>query len=345
MKLYVFRVGMLTPLGLDLAMNAAAIRAGISMYAESEHIGKHDLPIKMTRVPEEALPPLDDALKHSRELSAYKKRLVQLSAHALLEVCDYAMLKKPLPIFLAGPEPGQNGTTVLDHAFLSSLKLQTGINFDIAASRILHLGRAGGFLAIEMAFKYIESTGEDYVLVGGVDSYHDYLRLGMLDANDRLLTSAATDGFAPGEGAGFLLLMSESAARRTKENTHVCIYRPGIAAEEGYLSSNEPYRGEGLSAAVQMALAQGDDAPVKAVYTSLNGEHYWSKELGVSLIRHQQALSETVTIEHPADCFGDLGAALGPVMIGLMGQNTQGHYLGYCSSDTQTRSAVSVRVQ
>ena len=345
MKMYVFRVGMLTPLGINLPMTVAAVRAGISAYSESEHIGKHDLPIKMARVPEDALPPLHEELRLSQKLSTFKKRLIQLSAHALLEACDYSMLKNPIPIFLAGPEPGVNGTAALDRDFLASLKLQTGINFDLESSRILHLGRAGGFQAIELAFKYIESTGQDFVIVGGVDSYHDYLRLGHLDAEDRLLTAATMDGFVPGEGAGFLLLMSETAAKRAKENIHTCIYRPGLASEKGHLSSDEPYQGDGLAAAVRMALAHGDAAPVKAVYTSLNGEHYWGKELGVSLIRNQKAFSDSVTVEHPADCFGDLGAALGPVMIGLMGENTKGHYLGYCSSDSQARSAVSVLVQ
>lgn len=341
--MYIYRIGMLTPLGPNAEMTRAAFRAGVSAYCETHHIGVNDQPIKMALVPQDALPPLHRDLA-SGGFTKFKKRLIQLAAHALAGACDDAVLKTPVPVFLAGPESRSSGKAVLDTHFLHALQKQTGINFDVSSSRLFHLGRAGGIYAIELAYKYIESTGQDFVIVGGVDSYNDMQRLGQYDADGRLLTAASMDGFIPGEAAGFLLLMSDSAAERLNTGSKAFLHRPGVAEEPGHYYSVEPYRGEGLAKAIQKALTQSKQRNVKAVYTSLNGEHYWGKELGVSLSRNHGALADGYSIEHPADCFGDIGAAFGPVMLGIMSHNESGEYLAYCSSDCQARSAVSLSV-
>ena len=49
----------------------------------------------------------------------------------------------------------------------------------------------------------------------------------------------------------------------------------------------------------------------------MNGENYFAKEWGVSYIRNRSRFDADHGMHHPADCFGDTGAACGPLMVGL----------------------------
>jgi 3-oxoacyl-[acyl-carrier-protein] synthase-1 len=343
-KLYINNIGMITSSGADAAMSIAAIRAGINTCCETEHIAKNTMPMKMARLPKGALEPLNDLVAQSNDLSPYKKRLIQLAKPALLETCHYSALKMPGPLFLAGPQAGSDGALALNHTLLHALHKESGVEFNLENSRLINTGRTGGHQAIELAFKYMESTNQDYVLVGGVDSYEDCLTLGRLDEQNRVLTTGRTDGFAPGEAAGFLLLMSEKAALHLNKQNSACLYRPGFADEPGHMYSDEPYRGDGLANAVRTAVAQSDGNPISTVYSSMNGENFWAKEMGVSFTRNQASFADGVSVEHPADCIGDIGAAFGPIMVGIISQSNKGHYLALCSSDRKDRAALCMQV-
>jgi 3-oxoacyl-[acyl-carrier-protein] synthase-1 len=95
-------------------------------------------------------------------------------------------------------------------------------------------------------------------------------------------------------------------------------------------------------------LAQGTvDAPIGEVYSSMTGESHWAKEWGVAFLRTKAAFHEGHGMHHPADSFGDTGAASGPLMIGLAALGIRDRYrrspaLAYCSSDRGARAAVVV---
>ena len=118
--------------------------------------------------------------------------------------------------------------------------------------------------------------------------------------------------------------------------------------EEGHLGSEKPYKGDGLAAAVEKLLQEsGPDEPVQEVYSSMNGENHWAKEWAVAYLRNQAAFNTEHGIHHPADCFGDTGAACGSLLTGLAALgNMQGYRkspsLVYCSSDGGERAAVIV---
>ena len=84
------------------------------------------------------------------------------------------------------------------------------------------------------------------MLVGGSDSYEDSSRLMPLDADKRLLTLGAGDGFAPGEAASFLLLTPHIELAQQRDGQVIALSPPGISEEKGHLYSEEPYRGDGL---------------------------------------------------------------------------------------------------
>ena len=86
---------------------------------------------------------------------------------------------------------------------------------------------------------------------------------------------------------------------------------------------------------------------MRSVLCSLNGEQLGAKEWGVAVLRNHAGLDDVPVLVHPADCFGDMGAAMGPVLIGLSAIGMREEYLPgpslvWCASDAELRGAVCV---
>jgi len=340
-KVYVAGVGMVTPVGFDAPSTSAAVRAGINQYKDTQFYNRRFEPMKMALVPDDALPQLNEGLRHLPGLTTRRRRMLRLAEPALKEVLSTLPIKDTLPLFLSGPETLPGCPKAIDSKFLQELKIQTGANIDLDASRIVTTGRAGGIQIVELAFKYFD-MGKDIVLIGGIDTCFDQFMLGMLDNDDRISSESSMESFTPGEAAGFVLLVSERFVNNLPYKPLATLYRPGISDETGHRYSDEPYRGEGLSEAFKLALSSYESGKIKTLYTSLNGEHFSAKELGVAVIRNKNHLIPEHVAEHPADCFGDIGAAFGPVLIGLISASSPGNYLSYCSSETNMRAALTV---
>ena len=58
------------------------------------------------------------------------------------------------------------------------------------------------------------------------------------------------------------------------------------------------------------AIAQAGVEAIGQVYSSMNGENYFAKEFGVMIIRNRDTIAVDFDVLHPADCFGDIGAAV-----------------------------------
>lgn len=346
-KLYIAGMGMITPVGFDTASTAASVRAGISGYRESTLLNKRVDPITIAAVPEEALPPLHEELEYTDGLTARQQRLLRLITPAISEVFESYQHDEPVPLFLAGPEALPGRPAPLGERFIGDVVLQTGANLQQAYSRQFLTGRAGGLQAVDTAFKYIGSTGHHFALVGGADTFIDLHWLRTLDNADRMMADGVRDGFVAGEAAGFLLLATEAGMARLGRQPAIQLTKPGLAPETGHRYSEQPYRGDGLSNAIKLAVAQGVNQPIRTIYASLNGEHFGAKEYSVASIRNKAAFDDAVVTEHPADCFGDIGAAFGPVLLGLAAMGIRQQYkpgpaLVYCSSENQPRAAICI---
>jgi 3-oxoacyl-[acyl-carrier-protein] synthase I len=252
-----------------------------------------------------------------------------------------------LPLMLSLPEA--ETTLPLDRpAFLQWLAQQSGGVFDSALSDASYTGRAGGIVAIGRAADLIRSGQASFAVAGGVDTYRDLYVLGTLDMEKRVKSAVHLDGFIPGEGAGFVLLASQSAVDRAGLPSLGSIAGWAHGYEKGHLYSEEPYKGEGLATVVQQLVQSGEVAlSVQEVYSSMNGESHWAKEWGVSFIRNSSAFAEAHGFHHPADCYGDTGAACGPLMVGLAALGITNGYRGNralisCSSDRGERAALMV---
>lgn len=201
-------------------------------------------------------------------------------------------------------------------------------------------------MAIHTAVERLRSVSDGYVVIGGVDSYLDLHLLATLDMEDRIRAMGNFDGFTPGEGAAFLLLTTRETARRAKHDALARIDGAAWAEESGHRYSQDFYRGDGLDKAFQRVFADvpTEWGPTATVYAGFNGEHFHAKEWGVAHLRHREHFVENVRIEHPADSLGDIGAALGPALVGLSAIGMQRGYrrapcLVWCSSDKAERAA------
>lgn len=343
--LFVAGIGLLTPVG-NTALTAAAVKAGISAYSASRFRDKRRQQITMAEVPTELLASLDAEIDSGTYTSAQHDRVIAMAIIALQEACTHYPGRRALPLILTMPEAASQDNFVSSATVIDNLVNNCNPLVDPQLSRSLHSGRAAGIEALDFAYRYLIDSDHDYLLIGGSDSHKSYSRLDPLDAADRLLAPGAQDSFAASEGAAFLLLTPHESKAMVREGRVIAIHRPGLGREPGHIYGDQPYLGEGLDQAFKQALARSPgNALIRKVYSSMNGEHYWAKEYGVAYMRNREAFAEELTLEHPADVFGDLWAATAVALIGLAAealwaQPDDNSYLAYGSSDYGLRGAV-----
>jgi 3-oxoacyl-[acyl-carrier-protein] synthase-1 len=322
---------------------ATSERAGVARLSESTICNRDFRSIVMALLPEEELPPLAEALEAMTDLTLRQRRMLRLAAPALKEAVADIGPPADTPLLLAFPEALPGRPAPAGGKFLEHLAKQSGVTFRIAGSCVFPNGRAAGFLALAQALALLDTGKESRVIVGGVDSHLDLHLIGTLDAESRLLADGVMDGFIPGEGASFLLLGAAAGERGGPPRSRILAVATGT--ERGHRYSEEPYLGEGLAATFQELFSTaGVKEPVQTVLAGLNGEHFGAKEWGTALMRSKKAFADAMRLEHPVDCFGDPGAALGPLLLGIAAIGVREGHLGepclvWSSSDRGERGA------
>jgi 3-oxoacyl-[acyl-carrier-protein] synthase-1 len=341
-------MGMITAVGLNVAQSAASVRAGTDRFTETSIYDKRFQPFVMSILPDDVLPPLSPELEKVVGLTSRQIRMLRLAAPALQETVEGVSGLKSIPLYLGGAEPLTDRPAPVAELFLKHLSIQAEVEFDLAASRVFLDGRAAGLVALKEAMEALATGKAESVLVGGVDTFLDLYLLGTLDMENRILGPGIMDGFIPGEGAAFLLL--------TKQNRAATLGKPALGSlspvsmgfEDGHLYSEQPYRGDGLAGAFTGFFGAGNvTEPIRELYSAMNGENHWAKELGVAFIRNSAAFDPSYGMHHPADCIGDTGAASGIILTIIA---ATGIYRGYrrspalvsCSSDRGVCGAVAV---
>ena len=357
---------MITPVGIDQLKTAAAVRAGIDAFEESAIVDKFIDPTTAAIIPEQVLPPLSDELSSVSQLSGRQRRLLRLITLPLQAIEKQLEFDQPITLKLALPEsiPGIN--VQFDQQFLKWVAVQSGVPIDLKSSEIFPHGRAAGIVALNAGMIALEQNPSLSVVVGGVDSYIDLKLLAMLKKEKRINSSGSQNGFIPGEAAGFLGLKSlddnsklgagqspvQADANTSVINMkrNILIGIPGMSFEQGHrYNKAAPYKGEGLAAAVDGALKAVGSNTVQTVLCTFNGEDFSGKEWGVASIRHNEEIADDRKIHHPAEFFGDIGAAFSTILIGLASEGLRRAYLEtdclvWCSSDGPLRSAVLVSI-
>ena len=343
--------GAVSPVGLSLGEIAASARARVARLREIQWRDRRFEPFIVGIVPDEGLPDLAAELVESH-LQHREARMLRIAQVALGEaLSNFPADSTPIPLLLGLPE--HHTTQPIDPAgFIRRLVTQTRARIDVTRSAALAKGRAAGIIAFEQAVARLERGESEFVLIGGVDSLVDLYVLGTLDMQGRIRNEVNSDGFSPAEGAAFLLLCKTGTARKKGLSKDIIVLGSASGQEPGHLYSDEPYLGEGLAGTVSSLLAESPPPqPIGSVFSSFNGERYWGREYGVARLRNAAAFAEDHQMEHPAECFGDLGAAHGPMLAalavhGLIDGYRRSPCLVYASSDYGERGAVLLgRVQ
>jgi 3-oxoacyl-[acyl-carrier-protein] synthase-1 len=249
---------------------------------------------------------------------------LQLALPPALEALQPLPAGKPLPaplsVLVALPEPRPGLSADLSdrfgRQFAAGLKEQ---GLDVQQLDCHAWGHAGGLVCMEQARSRIEDGSCQLCLVGGVDSYMETETLKWLDSTDQLHSETTIWGFCPGEGAGFCLLAAPDLAERLGLKAAIRLRSAGSALEANRIGTDTVCIGEGLSEAFEKTLAGLSGARVDHTICDMNGEPYRGNEFGFAMMRSSGQFAEGADFETPADCWGDLGAASGPLFAMLAG--------------------------
>ncbi len=346
-KAEILGIGMITSVGSDAPKTAAAVRAGLSRFRESSFQNAQGKPIYLATVPAEDLAPLHSSIAGEATLSLRVAHMLKLGAVALREALVDVPDTHRIPLLLALPETLPTQTTRTYSDFLPNLAIQSDIRFDVEKSKVFPGGRAAAMTLLDEACDRLASGAAPCVLVGGVDSHQDPELLAKLGAEDRLRGEGVLDGFTPGEGSAFLLLGAPGSARKRNRDPLAMIDAFAAERELGHRYSTEPDRGEGLTATFRMLFDQMS-SPIRTVFAGFNGESFNAKEWTVAYTRHQEHFEPGFRFLHPADCLGDTGAAMAPIMMALAAISMDQRYrrspsLIWCSSELDLRGAAVLR--
>jgi 3-oxoacyl-[acyl-carrier-protein] synthase-1 len=114
--------------------------------------------------------------------------------------------------------------------------------------------------------------------------------------------------------------------------------------DPGHRYGQAPAKGEGLALALEQLRQRMPPlpGPVATTFAGFNGESFDAKMWGVAYLRHKDLFTPAMAIEHPADKFGDAGAALGVMLVALAAESLltgtrSGPALVWAASDREPR--------
>ena len=338
--IHIVAVGARTPLGLTAESSAAAVRAGINRVSEHSFI--------IDRVAEPVRTAQDSRLDPGL---MGPERLIEMAMTVLEEIC-YKLEPirsgfPSIPLLLGLPEerPGWTGEHL--QAVRHGLSRKP-MPFDFQPTEVFSQGHAAGLLALDAACTRIRTGQAEICVIAGVDSYLEFETLEWLDQNRQLATSYHRGAFCPGEGAGAFVVAADSVVRRYRLDSLAVVRGTGTATEARRIKTDVVCLGEGLTESVRKAVMplRLPEEVVEGIICDINGERYRSEEWGFTLLRFPEALVDPTGYDLPASCWGDMGAASGPLFVmlavtaGKRGWAKGALYLIWNSSEGGRRAAV-----
>ncbi|MFL5349752.1 MAG: beta-ketoacyl synthase N-terminal-like domain-containing protein [Hyalangium sp.] len=310
--------GAVTSIGLDAQMTRASVRCGLTRVASDLDIrdNTHGNPVALGLLQVLGKTPLADrmetlATEAAQEALEPWHRWAESSHHPPAI---------PLLLSVPPPRPGFEGQS--QSKLARALLRRLGGAVDATQSKLLATGHSGGLSAVAQALLLLQNSRTPACLVGGVDSPRSSDYLHWLDACGRLKRKGQPHGFIPGEGAGFLLLCTKEFAARAHWTPVAEILRVSNTLEPRLWFQGMATQGQGLTEAFWQVLHGTNGPALRAdvTYCDLNGESWRSDEWALAYLRTGKHHGEPLNLHHPADCWGDVGAATSPLLLGLAAQ-------------------------
>jgi 3-oxoacyl-[acyl-carrier-protein] synthase I len=329
--------GLVCGVGLSAPAACAAIRCAIDNFQETRFMDRGgEWVIGSTA-------PLDQPWRG-------RTRLVKMLAMAVRECLDTAGISDAtaVPLLLCVAERDRPGRIEgLEDALFAELQAELGVQFHEQSS-VIPRGRVSAAVALLQARKLIHEVQIPQVLIAATDSLLVGPTIAAFEEQDRVLTSKNTNGFIPGEAAAAVLV----GAPAPKAGQLLCSGL-GFAVEAATVSGEEPLRAEGLTSAIKAALADArcEMGDLDFRITDSSGEQYYFKEATLAVARTLRQRKANFYIWHPADCIGEVGAAIGPAILAtaLAGSRKSYTYgpnmLAHTGNDAGQRAATILRYQ
>jgi 3-oxoacyl-[acyl-carrier-protein] synthase-1 len=323
----------------------ASVRAGIARISSSDFLDQELEPVQMGLVPEDGLASISEEIE-TLSLPARARRLLGLAVPSLAAVGKD--LGGPVPLFLGLPELSPTESPWLVHMPAYLQELTDGVVERVGSAVVPH-GRASALMALELALGALQTDPSRSVIVGGIDTYMDAELIDRLDSEQRILRASVMDGFIPGEGAAFFVL----SGRATPDaGSHIVVNAVASSMDEGHRYGSAPAKGEGLANALTHLRQRAGQlqGPIGTTFAGFNGESFDAKMWGVARMRHNDFFSPSMAIEHPADKYGDAGAATGAILLALAAKSLssgtrQGPALICVASDREPRACAVISAQ
>jgi 3-oxoacyl-[acyl-carrier-protein] synthase-1 len=324
---------------------AAAVRAGIAGFA------KHPFMVDTAgnRMVVARARYLDISLTGAERLAELAG---PAAAEAFAPVTSARGEPSPVPVFVGLP-PDRPGRAKDLEAVIERVRAEiAGAGLRPGKAAVIEAGHAAGAMAVQAAVEAVRSGKAEFALAGGVDSYLEPETLEWLEANDQLHSAGEENnpyGFIPGEAAGFVFLGTATAAERYKLPAALEVLTAATAWETKLIKTDAVCTGEGLTALFR-ALA-GAPPVVRADHLccDMNGEPYRADEYGFATIRAGGLFRDPSAFTAPADCWGDVGAASGPLFLVLADAAVRKGYApgpalaGFTSSESGERCGFVAR--
>jgi 3-oxoacyl-[acyl-carrier-protein] synthase I len=340
---HIVGVGARTPVGLQATPAAAAVRAGI--------LGLGEHPFMVDSVGD-LMPGALDVEIDPRIMGP--RRFLLLAESALRESCEPLgagrRLPFDVPLYLGLPEMRPGFTEEDATEIRSGMSRIEGLPARLSKVTTFTEGHAAGLSALAAAVEELKRGTFEVCLVGGVESYFHPDTMEWLDGNRQLANTVSRSGFVPGEGAGFCLLMTEPARVRLGLKSLARVIAVAVGKETKLIKTTDICLGEGLSATVGSVLSgfRPPDERINGIFCDINGERYRNEEWGFVCLRLSHYFDDPTGYQSPADSWGDIGAASGPLFAVLACEGlARGHAPGprillWTSSERGRRSAAVI---
>lgn len=330
----IYSCGMVTGVGWNSPASCAAMRVGIAGFVETSFEFGGDVLLGSPVPFEDELPDLEKL-----------RQMVVPTIEECLQEQKFSSLDE-IPLLLCLAEKGRSGRIDdLDSALLQAIAIDLDCDLH-PDSQTFSSGRFGGIQAMERARQLI-ADGAPGCLIAGTDSCLSAETLAAYDRNHRLVTAENPNGFIAGEAAASILV---GPVVRQSEPQLLCL-GIGTGIEPAPLNSGQPLRAAGLTTAIRSAFADGRcrEEDVHFRLTDNNGEAYGFKDSALAVARVFRQAKDEFDIWHPSDCVGEVGAAIVPIMLGVMlAAVTKGYAPGsgalcHVSGEGEQRGAMVLR--
>ena len=328
-------VGAVTAVGLTAPSAAAAVRAGIAGF------GEHPFMIDRQGEPTivAAVPNLGDG---SGGNDRFSRLATQAIREALAPVEAHRRDLGNISLFLGLPPQRPGRPPGLEQYLVDAVGRAAGIS----SVECIATGHSAGLMALEAASRKVIANPSGFYLAGGVDSYLEPETLEWLEGNDQLHNGPNAYGFLPGEAAGFCLLCSQQAAQRFRLRILARVWTAATARETKLIKTDTVCLGKGLTEVFQKVCAELPESDrIDHTICDMNGEPYRADEYGFAVTRVGKRFVNASDFIAPADCWGDVGAASGPLFANLVvaagqrGYAAGRHNLVWTSSESGERCA------